>query len=182
MKEEAKRSAHAPGTAESAGTATLSEEWHRALRWAERQLGGRITRVERQPRWRPAAFLDLDLERDGQTLPIYFRGHRGASDPGVYPLEREMRVLQVLEAHEIPVPHAYGFCPDPLGIVMARCTGKPVAELVAEPEASRQAVFDDYIEILARMHRTDPATFEAIGVDNAGCTTAGVPRGQLTDR
>lgn len=73
-------SAHAPGTAESAGTATLSEEWHRALRWAERQLGGRITRVERQPRWRPAAFLDLDLERDGQTLPIYFRGQRGKTD------------------------------------------------------------------------------------------------------
>jgi aminoglycoside phosphotransferase (APT) family kinase protein len=144
------------------GAAELSDEWHRAVTWIERELGGRMTRFERQARWRPAAF--LDLERNGQTVPLYFRGDRGSSDHGVYPLEHEMRVLQVLEANGIPVPHVYGFCPDPRGIVMERCSGRPVAELAAEEETTRQAVFDDYIEILARMHRIDPSAFEAVGV------------------
>lgn len=142
--------------------AELSEEWRRAVTWIERDLGGKMTRFERQARWRPAAF--LDLERNGQTVPLYFRGDRGSSDHGVHPLEHEMRLLQVLEANGIPVPHVYGFCPDPRGIVMERCSGRPVAELAAEEEATRQAVFDDYIEILARMHRIDPSAFEAVGV------------------
>ena len=142
--------------------AGFSDEWRRAVAWIEHELGGRAVRFERHPRWRPAAF--LDLERNGQTIPLYFRGDRGTSDHGVYPLEHEMRVLQVLEAHGIPVPHVYGFCPDPRGIVMERSPGRPVAQLVSEDAATRQAVFDDYIEILARMHRIDPAAFEAAGV------------------
>jgi len=140
----------------------LSDEWRRALGWMERELGGKTVRFERQPRWRPAAF--LDLERDGETIPLYFRGDRGSSDHGVYPLEHEMHVLQVLEAHGIPVPHIYGFCPDPRGIVMQRAFGRPVAQLASEDAATRQAVFDDYIDILARMHRIEPAAFEAVGL------------------
>ncbi|MFN8624860.1 MAG: phosphotransferase family protein [Candidatus Binatia bacterium] len=147
---------------EAQAEAGLSDEWRRALAWIERELDGKAVRFERQPRWRPAAF--LDLERDGQSIPLYFRGDRGASDHGVYPLEHEMRVLQVLEAHGIPVPHIYGFCPDPRGIVMARAPGRPVAQLVSEEAGTRQAVFDDYIDILARMHRIDPAALEAIGL------------------
>src|SRR5574340_610238 len=146
----------------SGSAAALSDEWQRAVRWVERELGGRVVGIERQPRWRPAAH--LDLERNGEILPLYFRGDRGSSDHGVYPLEHEMRVLQVLEANGIPVPHIYGFCPDPRGIVMERCAGRPVAQLVAEDAGTRQAVFDDYIDILARMHQIDPAEFEKVGV------------------
>lgn len=147
---------------EERSAAGLSDEWQRAVAWIERELGGQVARFERQPRWRPACF--LDLERNGQTIPLYFRGDRGVSDHGVYPLEHEMRALQVLEANGIPVPHVYGFCPDPRGIVLARCPGGPVAQLVSEAATTRQAVFDDYIEILARMHHIDPAAFEAVGV------------------
>ena len=66
----------------------------RMLVWVERTLGGKVVRKERQARWRPAWF--LELERAGETLPLYFRGDRGATDHGVYPLEHEMRVLQLL--------------------------------------------------------------------------------------
>ena len=150
------------GDEEATTAAGLSDEWRRALSWIERELGGKAVRFERQMWWRPAAF--LDLERDGQSIPLYFRGDRGSSDHGVYPLEHEMHVLQVLEAHGIPVPHIYGFCPDPRGIVMQRAPGRPVAQLASEAAATRQAVFDDYIDILARMHRIDPAAFEAVGL------------------
>lgn len=139
----------------------LPAEWQRAFAWIERELGGRIARFERQARWRPAWF--LDLERDGATLPLYFRGDRGRTDHGVYPLEHEMRVLEVLEAHGIPVPHVHGLCPEPRGIVMERRPGRANLASAAN-EAERRAVFDEYMEILARMHSIDPAAFEAVGL------------------
>ncbi len=145
----------------SAWPSDLEPEWQRAFAWIEREVGGAIVAAERQPRWRPAWF--LDLVRSGQTLPLYFRGDRGAADHGVYPLEHEMAVLQVLERHEIPVPHVYGFCPEPRGIVMARSPGR--ANLAtAESDAERRAVLDEYVDVLARMHRIDPAHFEAVGL------------------
>jgi len=142
-------------------SAGVSAEWQRAFAWIERELGGKIARFARQPRWRPAWY--LDVERDGQTIPLYFRGDRGQLDFGVYSLEHEMRILEVLEAHDIPVPHVYGFCPDPRGIVMQRCPGRTPLT-AAEDEAERRTVLDDYIGILTRMHRIDPAEFEAVGL------------------
>ncbi|HMV72343.1 MAG TPA: hypothetical protein PKC08_09230, partial [Pseudomonadales bacterium] len=99
----------------------VQEPWISAFAWIERELGGRIVRAERQPRWRPAWF--LDLERDGELLPLYFRGDRGATDHGIYTLEDEMHALQVLAAQGMPVPQVYGFCPHPRGIVMERVHG-----------------------------------------------------------
>src|SRR5262245_25994376 len=125
----------------SSGPADLPAEWQQAFAWIEREVGGAIVAAERQPRWRPAWF--LDLVRRGETLPLYFRGDRGAADHGVYPLEHELRILQVLERHAIPVPHVYGFCPEPRGIVMQRSPGR--ANLAtAESEAERRQVLDDY--------------------------------------
>ncbi len=146
----------------SAAREALPSEWKRAFDWVERELGGRITRFERQARWRPAWF--LDLERNGETVPLYWRGDRGEADHGVYPLDHEYRVLQVLEAHDIPVPHPYGFCEEPRGMLLARAPGR--ANLAtAESEAERDSVQDHYMELLARMHQIDLAAFEAIGLE-----------------
>lgn len=139
----------------------LPPEWQRGFAWIERELGGAIVAAERQPRWRPAWF--LDLVRSGETLPLYFRGDRGAADHGVYPLEHEMQVLQVLGRHEIPVPHIYGFCPEPRGILMQRSPGRSNLA-TAESESERQTVLDEYVDVLARMHRIDVAHFEAVGL------------------
>ena len=139
----------------------LSAEWQRAFGFVEACVGGRIVRAEPHERWRPAWF--LDLERAGERVPIYFRGERGLADPGVYPLEHEMGVLQALEAAGIPVPHVYGFCEDPRGIVMAWSPGR--ANLAtAESEAERESVLDHYVEILADMHRLDTKPFERLGL------------------
>jgi aminoglycoside phosphotransferase (APT) family kinase protein len=129
--------------------------------WIERNVGGRITRVERQARWRPA--WDIDVERDGDTLPVYFRGDRGSLDHGVYGLEHELAVLQVLEAHGIPVPHVYGFCPEPRGIVMARVPGRANL-LTATTDDDPPAVLDDYMGWLARIHAIGTEPFERAGL------------------
>ena len=141
----------------------LEPEWRRAFEWVGRELGGRVVRWERQPRWRPAWF--LDVERGGETVPLYFRGDRGALDHGVYPLEHEMRILQLLEKHSIPVPHVYGFCPDPRGIVMQRSPGRGTFALAELDAAERDRVMDHYVEIVARMHQIDLAEAEAIGLE-----------------
>ncbi len=144
--------------------ASLSERWQRGFDWLERELGGRIVRFERQPRWRPA--FDLDLERDGQLLPLYWRGDRG-TDEGinkVYTLEREARILQVLEEQGLLVPHVHAFCTDPLGIVMDRVPGRANLAL-CEDEAERRAARDHYIELLVQMHAADPAAFERVGLE-----------------
>jgi len=131
------------------------------IEWIERTTGGRVVHCERQPRWRPAWF--IDVERDGELLPLYFRGDRGSLDHGVYDLEHEYRVLQVLEAHDIAVPHVYGFCPDPRGIVMERVRGRANL-LTVEDDAERGAILDDYMMWLARIHRIGTAPFEAAGL------------------
>lgn len=141
----------------------VSETWQRAFEWIEASLGGKIVHAERQPRWRPAWFLDLQRD-DGERLALYFRGDRGETDHGVYSLEREMRVFQLLEENGIPVPHVYGFCPEPRGIVMQRCPGR--ANLAtARTRAERESVLDDYMEILARLHRIPLDVWQPLGID-----------------
>ena len=116
----------------------LEPHWQRAFAFVEKTLGGRIVRSGVHPRWRPAYYLDVEV--DGEIVPLYFRGDRGDLDHGVYTLEHEARVLIALERNGIPVPHVYGFCEDPLGIVMARVEGRPDLSTAETPEeASRSS-------------------------------------------
>ena len=56
----------------------ISGSWRRGFDWIEAELGGTIVRAERQARWRPA--WTLDLQREGEVVPLYFRGERGETD------------------------------------------------------------------------------------------------------
>lgn len=140
----------------------LEPEWQRGFDWVEQLLGARIVSFERQARWRPAFFVELD--RGGERLSLYLRGERGALDHGVYPLEHESRVLEVLEAEGLPVPHVYGFCPDPKFIVMDKMPGR--ANLAtANSEAERRDVLHHYMDLLADLHAVDPKRFEELGIE-----------------
>jgi len=139
---------------------TLAPEWQRAFDFAEAKVGGRIVRAERQPRWRPAWF--LDVERDGEIVPVYFRGARGETDHGVYSLAHEFRCMEILERHGIPVPHIYGFCDDPEGFLMAKAPGR-YSLATARDEAERKAVLEHYMQILARIHALPIDDFAAAG-------------------
>jgi hypothetical protein len=61
------------------------------------------------------------------------------------------------------VPHVFGFCPEPRGIVMQRCPGRSNLA-TAESEAERVSVLDHYVDLIARMHAIDPGEGEAIGL------------------
>ncbi|HEX5067764.1 MAG TPA: phosphotransferase family protein [Myxococcota bacterium] len=140
--------------------ASLAPEWQRAFAWVEACVGGKIARFERQPRWRPA--WNFDVECGGEMLPLHFRGAR--IERGVYPLEREAHILQLLESEGVPVPHVHGFCRDPEGILMDRVRGR--ANLATEASAAlRESAQRHYIELLAQMHAIPLARCEAIGME-----------------
>lgn len=129
--------------------------------WVEKQMGGRVVSCERQARWRPAYF--LEVEQDEGRIRLYFRGDRGVSDSEQYALEHEMACLQVLEAGGIPVPHVFGFCEQPRGILMECSPGR--ADLsTAKNKAEESSVQRHYMEILAQIHSLDTEPFVRAGL------------------
>jgi len=137
------------------------DEWESLFQWVESVVGGRIVWKERQPRWRPAWYFDVEV--NGKSVPLYWRGGRVEAGANTALLEREMRVIEVLERHGIPVAHPYGLCQHPPGLLLERRPGRPNLA-TAEGEAERVAVLDHYVEVMARAHAIDIDEFEAIGL------------------
>ncbi|MFI5319916.1 MAG: phosphotransferase family protein [Myxococcota bacterium] len=136
--------------------------------WAERTLGGEIVRAERQGErrsgGRPAWF--LDVARGGETLACYARMDRGAEQliSREFTLEREHRVLRALGEAGARVPRVYGFCADPAGILMERVPGDfDYSKLAPGPE--RDALDEDFLRELVRIHQLDAAHFTAAGIE-----------------
>lgn len=140
---------------------TLTPDWQKAFARVGELVGGPVVAAEAHERWRPAFY--LEVLRDGERIPLYFRGDRGDMDHGVYPLEHELGVLQILESEGIPVPHVYGFCEDPRGIVMERRRGRPDLSTAAD-DAERRAVLEHFMEILAQMHAIPVEKFSSLGL------------------
>ena len=139
----------------------IGDEELRLRRQIERLVGGRVISLERQPRWRKAWY--AVVEREGASIPIYVRGDKQI-DAEPYPgLGREAAILNLFRLNDLPVPRVYGMTEDPVGIVMDRVPGtRDVAESVDDHE--RRSVAEQYIEVLARMHRLDTAPFVAAGM------------------
>ncbi|UMB69902.1 phosphotransferase [Mycobacterium paraterrae] len=127
--------------------------------WLESHIGP-VQTFERQPRWRPAWF--ADVERDNTTVRLYVRGDREGMEFALSTF-READVLEALEKQGIPVPHIYGRIDAPPAIVMDRLPG--ATNLSNSKSATeRSSVLDEYMEILARIHQLDPNEFLAVGL------------------
>jgi aminoglycoside phosphotransferase (APT) family kinase protein len=131
-------------------------------RWLDANIGGTVHPIEQQPRWRPMWF--VQVERRGETLSLCVRGER--SDTSMtWPLEHEMRFQQVASAQGVKVPKVYGWIEEPAAFVMEQVPGRP--DFTRSSDAERDAVVDDYLAELARLHRLDCAPFVTAGVDRA---------------
>ena len=138
---------------------TLSPQWQSMVRWTEATVGGTVTRAERQARWRPAWYLDVETA-DG-TVAVYFRGGRGGPH-SLDLLRHEGAVLQVLEAHDVPVPHVYGICEEPEGLLLSSEAGTDAFHRA--PEDVQEAVAEEFLQALARWHAIPAEAFEAVGL------------------
>lgn len=130
--------------------------------WLEANIGP-VVHLERQARWRPVWF--ADVERDGEVLELCVRGDR-TDFPGIYPLEHEMLVQRLLHERGIPVPAVHGWIDEPRAFVIDRVGGQP--DFAGCADEQRDRVMDDYLRILAELHALDPAPFEAAGVRRHG--------------
>ena len=131
--------------------------------WLERDLGGRVVRIERQARWRPAWW--VDLERDGELLPLYVRGDR-IDSPSAFPLEHERIFHQMLAERGIRVARVHGYHDaNPKAYVTDRVPGR--ADFEGEPDEARRSAMKDYVDILLEMHKLDVAPFARAGIARA---------------
>lgn len=131
----------------------------RVIQWLESELGARVIDIDRQPRWRPVWF--AEVERGSERLSLCVRGDRTDARIG-FTLEHEMRFQQQLERGGIPVSRVYGWIDEPRAYVMDRVPGK--ADFEGTSDEDRRSAMEDYIQILARIHGLDPEPFGAAGI------------------
>jgi aminoglycoside phosphotransferase (APT) family kinase protein len=129
----------------------------------EQLTGGKLVEINKQIRWRPAWFCKVECE--GDILKIYVRGDRQSDVmPFENILEREAKILQVLEKNRIPVPHVYGMCEDPKAIIMEDIPGTRDVS-TAKTDQHRQRVARQYMDALAKMHQIPLQEFADIGLE-----------------
>ena len=139
------------------------DEFARITGWLERDLGGRVVRIERQARWRPAWW--VDLERDGELLPLYVRGDR-IDSPSAFPLEHERVFHQMLAERGIRVARVHGYRDaSPKAYVTDRVPGRDNFE--DETDEVRRSAMKDYVDILLELHKLDVAPFAEAGIARA---------------
>lgn len=128
--------------------------------FVETVTGGKIVRIERQIRWRPAWF--ADVEKDGEIIALHLRGDR-AGDVAIFPdLKRESDIIEVLAAHGVPAPKIYGYLADPPCIVMESIPG--TRDLSGLPQEALGSIGRDYMAAVATMHAVPLDAFAAIGI------------------
>jgi len=130
--------------------------------FVESVTGGKIVRIERQVRWRPAWFADVDV--NGTILPLHLRGDR-AGDVAIFPeLKREADVMRILHDQGIPVPAVHGYCEDPPCIVMDALKGTRNV-FAGTDEAQRAEIGRAYMSAVAAMHKLPLEPFVEAGVE-----------------
>ena len=139
-----------------------AQQTEQVRKWLAANVGGHVVSIAMQPRWRPVWF--ASVERDGEILDICMRGDRQDARIG-FSLEHEMELQQQLEAQGIPVAHVYGWCDEPRAYAMAVVPG--VNHFADASPEERDAVMDDYMRILAEVHRLDVVPFAEAGLIRA---------------
>jgi aminoglycoside phosphotransferase (APT) family kinase protein len=143
----------------------IEAEQARVVAWLEANVGGTVTSIHRQPRWRPVWFADVDTGGAAPTTRrVCVRGDRFDSVL-VFPLEHEWRFQRVLEAHGIPVPHVIGWCDDPPASVMEAVPGR--SDFAGVGDADRARIVDEYLQVLAQLHALPIEPFVEAGITRA---------------
>ncbi|WP_176921382.1 phosphotransferase [Pseudonocardia oroxyli] len=137
----------------------------------ESMVGGRVTSIEREGRWRAAWRVDVVDVVDavegggvngGEPRRLYLRGER--SEGNDLSLETEAAIHALLEKHGVPVPHVYGLTAGPKAMVMDLLTGSGQLTGVSDP-VTQQALLDEYVGYLVQVHRIPLEEVAAAGVE-----------------
>ncbi|MET0987423.1 MAG: phosphotransferase [Steroidobacteraceae bacterium] len=128
--------------------------------WLEQHLG-RVIRIERQGRWRPAWY--ADVQQPQRTLSLYVRGARADEMVQPQPLAFECAVFQLFERSGVRVPHVHGFIQELPAIVMDRVPGEPGVQRV-ESAAVREQLLSQFVDQMVLIHhRVDAREMQRAG-------------------
>jgi len=100
-----RRTRHAGQYWSNVGMGTGFVDEQKIADWVSDVTGGSVTRVERQARWRRCWW--VDVERDGERIPLYLRGNRvgfGAAND----VFREARAAEAMAVAGIPAARVWG--------------------------------------------------------------------------
>jgi len=131
------------------------------LEWIAEVGGGEVTHLHRHVARREAWVVDV-TRPDGSVLEAFLRLQR---DPeGVDPrrLERETRITQALGRTDIPVTAVHGWNADLRATLFARDPGRSDIDKL-ESATQQRAIMEDFMRVVARMHRLD---LDALGLDD----------------
>ena len=152
-------------TTTSAATAAVT-------RWLERNIGP-VRSIE-PPAPVAAGLVRATSSETASCSSSCVRGDR-TDMPLIFPLDHEMRLQSSCTTTGSPCRAVYGWIDEPMAYVMARVPGRN--DFAQSTDAERDAVVDDYLHILARLHasrhravrrgrhhprrdaRSDPGTF-----------------------
>jgi len=129
--------------------------------WIEQIGGGEITHLVRHVARREAWVVDVKRP-DGSILEGFLRLQR--DDGGVDPrrLERETRIIEALGRTDVPATPVHGWNPKLRATLLARDPGRSDVDKLTDARQQR-AVMEDFMRVVARMHRLD---LDALGLDD----------------
>jgi aminoglycoside phosphotransferase (APT) family kinase protein len=153
-----------PSTSPCVGLDEVEDRWRPLFVWAEQVMGGRLVSARRQARWRPCWFLTI-RRGDGEMREVYLRTQREGGMPwtSTITVEREFRILTVLQGAGVLIPRIHGFFPDPQAILMDVVPGRDRFD-ARDDQATRDNVLLGYVDALAHAHAIDPRLFEEVGL------------------
>lgn len=132
------------------------------VEWIAEIGGGEITRLTRHVARREAWVVDV-TRPDGTVLEGFLRLERVPAGPrSSTSLVRETRIIQALAETDIPVPQVYGVNDELHCTLFERVKGRSDIDKLDDPQQQR-AVMEDFIRVIARMHRLP---LENLGLDD----------------
>ena len=135
------------------------------VRWMETEFGGSVVSLDRQARWRPVWFAEVD--REGERHELVIRGDR-TDMPLIFPLEHEMTFQRLMGESGIPVATVQGWIDELPAYVMDKVAGQE--HFPDTSDKDREAAVDDYLAILARLHKLPIEPFVQAGIRRASDT------------
>jgi aminoglycoside phosphotransferase (APT) family kinase protein len=114
--------------------------------------GGQITRLERHVARREAWAVDVSRP-DGSVTEGFLRLEREPLPDDPWSLAKETRIVAALADTAVPVPAVLGRLERPSATLFERARGR--ADLPAVEPAQQRAVMEDFIRIVAELHRLD---------------------------
>lgn len=135
--------------------------------WVSDNLDGNVTNITRLERWRPQ--WKVEYTANGKSGVVLARGARPGGG-GEHSIRMEMRVMEVLEANGIKVPHIYGWMDSPKAFVMEWIDCEDRAPGMVHTAMENPDVMTDdrwqamltYMSHLADMHKLPVGAFTDI--------------------